>query len=703
MVETDEMNNPTPEQSKPPTDGLLHEANSARQQRDQLNTLRRAIEQSPSVIVITNQNGLIEYVNPKFCALTGYSAAEVIGQNPSILKSGLESELLYQELWSSLLAGKEWRGEYRNRRKDGSVYWESAIYSAIHGEDGQITHFIKTAEDITARKQAEESHAEALDQLYQAAHRDAMTGLLNRRGFAEHLERAWQLAVRHRQPMGCIIVDVDRFKTLNDAYGHLAGDEIIREVASLIARVTRASDVVGRYGGDEFLVVLPLSSSEETRLVAHRILEAVRAQMFCPSSHRLHGSVSVGVAHGLPGEELDSSEALVKRADLALYRAKQLGRDRVCDANDLAQSDSSTTTANDISSARRRALIVDDEPLVARMLRRMLHMREWDCDIVHSGAEAMATVVRREYRYDLALVDRCLAEREDGIEVIRRLRQEDHTLVGVLITGQATTEAAIESLRAGAFDFLPKPITFEVLDPTLERVNKYRSLLLENEHYQRHLQDAVRAKSAALSETLKELDRSYEATLETLVAMLDARERKTSEHSKRVMLVSRLLAQRMGLSEEEVHVIAQGALLHDIGKIAIPDRILLKPGALDVQEAEIMKTHATVGFEILKSAPAFARAARIALEHQERWDGQGYPHGLAGEAICLGARIFAVADAYDAMRADRPYSPPKSSREAVAELVRHRGIQFDPGVVDLFLKHVDEVEKIGDWSGLAVG
>lgn len=589
-------------------------------------------------------------MNPKFCALTGYTVAEVLGQNPSLLKSGLEPEGLYQDLWATLRAGREWRGEYRNRRKDGSVYWEHATYSAILDEEGPITHYIKAAEDITARKQAEESRAEAMDQLYQAAHRDALTGLLNRRGFAEHLERAWQLAVRHRQPMGSIIIDIDRFKTLNDAYGHLAGDEIITQVSSLIARVTRASDVVGRYGGDEFLVVLPLASSEETRLVAHRILEAVRAQVFCPSSHRMHGTVSVGMAHGLPGEDLDSPESLVKRADLALYRAKQLGRDRVCDASDLAQAEPSTQVASAASSARRRALIVDDEPLVARMLCRLLQAREWDCDMVHSGAGAIAMVIRRERRYDMALVDRCLAEGEDGIEVIRRLRQEDHTLVGVLITGQATTEAAIESLRAGAFDFLPKPITFEVLDPTLERVTKYRSLLLENEHYQRHLQDAVRAKSAALSETLRELDRSYEATLETLVAMLDARERKTSEHSKRVMLVARLLAQRMGLSEEEVHVMAQGALLHDIGKIAIPDRILLKPGA-----------------------------------------------------ICLGARIFAVADAYDAMRADRPYSPPKSPPEAVAELVRHRGIQFDPNVVDLFLRHVDEVEKIGGWSGLAAG
>lgn len=679
-------------------DGLLLDITETRGYREQLRTLMHAIEQSPSVVVVTDLEGRIEYVNPKFEALTGYTRAEVLGRQPNVLKSGMEPEGLYQDMWTALKAGKEWRGEYRNKRKDGTLYWEYASLSAVRDMEGRITHFIKVAEDVTARKRAEDERDEAMNRLRHAAHRDALTGLLNRRGFEDRLQQAWLQGARYREPMGAIIMDIDRFKTINDAYGHLAGDEIIEGVASLLRLATREADIVARYGGDEFLIILPVTKAEDVLRVAQRLLDGLRELTFCPATHRLRVTASIGLAHGIPGERYTTPEALIQQADQAMYRAKRLGRDRLCLSDDARATLAGDAPAGaELTASRPRALIVDDDLGVAEVLCRLLKSCDWDCDRAHKAEPALAAVENSRGRYAMALVDRNLGEGIDGIELLRRMRQTDHTMVGILITGDATTEAAIEALRAGAVDFLSKPIAFDALNATLERAAKYRTLLLENDHYQRHLQDMVREKSAALSETLHALDVSYEATLETLAAMLDARESKTGEHSKRVMRVSRFLAEKAGLSDPEVHVVAQGALLHDIGKIAIPDHILLKPGPLNDEEREAMRAHPRVGYDILKNAPAFAQAARIVLEHQERWDGDGYPDGLSGEAICLGARIFAVVDAYDAMRAERPYQPPMPPDQAAEELKRHRGQQFDPSVVDLFLKHQEAIEDIGRW------
>jgi putative nucleotidyltransferase with HDIG domain len=207
----------------------------------------------------------------------------------------------------------------------------------------------------------------------------------------------------------------------------------------------------------------------------------------------------------------------------------------------------------------------------------------------------------------------------------------------------------------------------------------------------------VREKSAALREALDLTRRSYEFTLEALVAMLDAREKYTGQHSLRVRDVTVALCKRMGLSQTEQEEIAQGALLHDIGKISIPDAILLKPGPLTPAERKIMESHAEVGHRILSTSSYLEKPAEIVYSHQERWDGSGYPRGLKGEQICVGARIFAVVDAYDAMRSDRVYRKALSPTAARRELARMSGTQFDPAVVQAFLGCQDDLEKVGRW------
>jgi putative nucleotidyltransferase with HDIG domain len=187
------------------------------------------------------------------------------------------------------------------------------------------------------------------------------------------------------------------------------------------------------------------------------------------------------------------------------------------------------------------------------------------------------------------------------------------------------------------------------------------------------------------------LERSYDITLETLGDALDLKDRETEGHSKRVTAFTIAIARAMGLPRDQINTIARGAFLHDIGKIAIPDRILQKPGKLEADEMAIMKEHAYHGYQIVKKIPFLTEAAEIVYSHQERFDGSGYPRGLKGEQIPLGARIFSVADTLDAITSDRPYRNAQSLPAAREEIAKWAGRQFDPEVVKVFLEMPDNI------------
>ena len=234
----------------------------------------------------------------------------------------------------------------------------------------------------------------------------------------------------------------------------------------------------------------------------------------------------------------------------------------------------------------------------------------------------------------------------------------------------------------------------------MHHLNGRGRLLLENQCYQTQLEDIVRQKSAALSRALNEIRQSYDFILDALAALLAVREHATAQHSARVAKLARILSQEMGLSERDVDDISRGALLHDIGKMAIPDAILMKPGRLTEEDWKVVKNHPKTGYDILKSSPFLQYASEIVYSHQEKFDGSGYPRGLRGEEICLGARIFAVVDAYDAMRMERSYSKILSAEKSVEEIKSKRGTQFDPAVVDVFLRCLPQIEAVGQWEDL---
>jgi putative nucleotidyltransferase with HDIG domain len=254
-----------------------------------------------------------------------------------------------------------------------------------------------------------------------------------------------------------------------------------------------------------------------------------------------------------------------------------------------------------------------------------------------------------------------------------------------MLTAFGDTEAAVDCLRKGAVDYLLKPPRVTSLIRAVERALSRRRLEMARQRYQRSLEQRVREKTAELSAALREIETAYANTLSALVAALDAREHETSDHSQRVVRYTLAAARRMGVNDRELPDLGRGALLHDIGKIGVPDAILLKPARLTEEEWVEMRKHPQTGFTILQPIPFLAVPAQIVLSHQERVDGGGYPRGLTGDAIPIGARIFSVVDSFDAMTSNRPYRRGMTVEAAREEIRRCAGAQFDRECAEAFL------------------
>lgn len=545
----------------------------------------------------------------------------------------------------------------------------------------------------------------ALARMRQLAVRDTLTGLYNRKGLEEEFQRIWMMGRRYHWAVGVAVIDIDEFKNLNDTHGHLRGDEILREFSRVVERVARESDIIGRYGGDEVVVVLPQAGAADCIAFGERLLYALRHHVFCEkTTGGLQLSASIGVATSM-GVQDDSSEQLLSHADIALYMAKKQGRNRVCihQADQLPAPPGAPPPEKPAvpfqdpePRTRGSILVVDDDPAVGPLLARVLRKGGYEVKVETSAPGALDVVRATPGVYDLLITDLNLPG-ISGLELLDELRSLDESMVKIVITGHATLDNAITCLRRGAYDFIEKPVMPEQLVAVTERALEYRRLKKDNVRYQNHLEDMVREKSAALRMALDQVRTSYDFTLEAMAGLLDAREKSTAHHSTRVRDLSMVLAREIGLSQTEIEDLGRGALLHDIGKICIPDAILLKPGPLTPEEREVMKTHPEVGFRLLKASAYLEPVAGLVYSHHENFDGTGYPRGLKGEDIPIGARIFSVIDAYDAMRSDRVYRKAMSVDAALAEIRKHRGTQFDPQVVDAFLHCHLTIEANGNW------
>jgi len=335
-----------------------------------------------------------------------------------------------------------------------------------------------------------------------------------------------------------------------------------------------------------------------------------------------------------------------------------------------------------------RILVVDDEAPVRTMIAAALERQGFDIELASGGREALEALELNTF--NLVLTDVVMQD-VNGIALLERIHALQPSLPVVMVTAVHDISVAIDSMRRGAYDYLLKPFEPEQLLGTVARALNHRRALEETENYHQSLEEMVRARTEMLRHAMEDLEHSYDVTLEALGDALDLKDSETEGHSKRVTAYAIALARAMGIPPDEMKIIARGAFLHDVGKMAIPDEILRKPGQLDPHERELMREHCARGYQMLRKIPFLAGAAEIVFCHQEHFDGTGYPNGLRGREIPVGARIFAIADALDAITSDRPYRQASDFDFARKEILRCSGTQFDPTVVEVFLKIPNEL------------
>ncbi len=338
-----------------------------------------------------------------------------------------------------------------------------------------------------------------------------------------------------------------------------------------------------------------------------------------------------------------------------------------------------------------RLLIADDDPAVRAVLEEFLCL-EHECESVGSAEEALRLLGEGDFRLVLSDIS---MEGMSGLELIPRVGAVSPDTLVIMVSGSHDIQSAVEAMRAGAFDYIVKPFDLEHVRLSVRRALEHQRLLAEKRRYETYLERMIEQRTEELDGAVRSLGDAYRTTLKALVAALETRDLETHGHSERVVNFSLRLGRELGLSEEEMRSLEFGSLLHDIGKIGVPDAILRKPARLTEEEWREMRLHPLHGRQILSGIEFLEGAARVVAQHHERWDGSGYPAGLVGEEIDLNARIFAVADAFDAITSDRVYRAGRSYADALAELDAYAGGQFDPRVVHAFRRvPADDWERL---------
>lgn len=327
-------------------------------------------------------------------------------------------------------------------------------------------------------------------------------------------------------------------------------------------------------------------------------------------------------------------------------------------------------------------LVIDDEDFIREIICRKLGGSGYACDAVSNAEDALERVSQKTY--DCILSDIHMPGMS-GLELLREIKPSNSDLAYILITGAPDIDAALEAMRLGADDHLSKPLNLAALEMTVERALEKKRLVEENREYQHNLEQMVKERTKQLREANEDLRRLFTGSIKALAHALEAKDEYTQGHSARVAEVSVAISKHLSLPEDQVQHIWLAGYLHDIGKIGIKEAVLNKPGKLDKAEWELIQQHPVFAGHILGPIPELSDIIEIVVHHHERYDGSGYPDGLEGSSIPLGARILSVADAYDALTSRRPYRDALDVCEAIRILEEASGTQFDPVLVRAFV------------------
>jgi putative two-component system response regulator len=485
----------------------------------------------------------------------------------------------------------------------------------------------------------------------QLAVTDSLTGLYTFGFMQETLQSQLNHARQYGQPYSLIFADVDHFKRVNDHSGHAAGDTALRTVARALRGLVRQSDTLVRYGGEEFVVLLPNTNRADAVKLAERMRETVAAMTIdCQRGPGFQVTMSFGVA-AYPVDAADG-ELLLQRGDAAMYLAKQLGRNRVATIDDAAAVDDGSG----------KVLIVDDDEKNLRLLEAYLRPEGHHLLYARNGIEAIDAALA--HHPDVIIMD-AMMPKLSGFDACQRMKQDSrcHLIPIMMVTSLNGREDRLRGIEAGADEFITKPI-----DKTQLMV-RLRALL-------RHKRDMDSLEDA-------------ETVIFALARAVEGRDPTLGDHVERVARYAVGLGQCLGLNKRELIALRHAGIVHDIGKIAIADAILLKQGPLTAEERLIVQQHPEFGYNLLKPLRTFADSLPAVRFHHERLNGSGYPLGLRGPDVPLLAQILAISDVYDALSAQRHYRSALSTEQA-CEILRdeaRRGLH-DTDLVETFIARV---------------
>jgi putative two-component system response regulator len=353
-------------------------------------------------------------------------------------------------------------------------------------------------------------------------------------------------------------------------------------------------------------------------------------------------------------------------------------------------TDGSTIEAPAEVGPKARILVVDDESFIREIICRKLGGSGFECDAAPNAEDALAKISQNNY--DCVLSDIHMPGMS-GVDLLRQIKLQHQDLAVILVTGAPDIDAALEAMRLGAYDHLSKPLNLAALEITVDRALEKKRLVEENREYQRNLESMVKERTKQLSDANEDLRRLFTGSIKALAQALEAKDEYTQGHSARVAEESVNVARYLSLSDAEVQRMWLAGYLHDIGKIGIKEAVLNKPGKLNEEEWRLIQQHPVVAGKILGPISELSDVIDIIVHHHERYDGSGYPDGIEGGSIPLGARILTVADAYDALTSRRPYRDALSCEEARRILEEAAGTQFDPVIMRAFLDLKLGVEK----------
>ena len=650
-----------------------------------------ALEAAANGIVITDLEGVIQWVNPAFTRLTGYSAEEAVGQSTRILNSGVHSDEFFTEMWGEIVSGRVWSRRLINRRKDGSLYTEemtiTPVFSAAHrNQTAQLTHFIAIKQDVTEREQ-DESRQAALASLT-----SALRLAVSRSEIIEIiLNQTLELLEGHGAAL--MMRDVEDGRLICErgvgAWENWKGIQVSGQTGAT-ARVLHTlqpfveNDVshsqeplIRRIFTDEKAVMcIPMIVPVFARPLAAAHEDGRREQVM--------GTLWLGRDRPFMDGEVRVLVSIVDIAASAVQRAALYDetRQRLQRLMAIHALDTAISASLDVQVLLKELLnqLTGDLGVDAADVM-LVSVDGWSLDCAAAvGFKLRQGCSPHVVRLGEGMVGRAALERRTMVQVapieeyppteLERLAGEEIiSRIALPMLAKGELKGVMEVFYRQAMDFDPEWLEY------LETLAGQAAIAIDNAQ----LFDQAQRSS-------QELSAAYDTTLEGWARALELRDRETEGHTRRAAELTLRLCQRLGMSEDELVHVWRGALLHDIGKLGIPDEILSKPGALSAEEWQVMREHPRLGYELLSPIPYLRAALDIPWCHHEHWDGSGYPHGLAGDEIPLPARIFAVVDVWDALRSDRPYRNAWSEPRVRSYIQEQAGKHFDPQVVEAFFR-----------------